>query len=289
MFMIKKKPPGFFWVILCIALLNGFLEMKLLGTRRPLFLITYALLLLFYVVKTQKYFPLIAFVPLLILLLAPIGQYIRYYGVVFMGPVDPTEIKYMFDSYWINFTLVTMGSTFEGVDHLANYLDKVSTTQLFTGVDHGVAWIYNSGLSLVPRVIWESKPLLYGSVAEQYFLYPEMYKSGAGQTTLPPGIVIDSLYGFGLLSMFAFAFIYAKVFSLIDRILFVNKSRAGLPLLFSSVIYIYMFNVVRGGTSIIMMLVMLLVFALVIRIFEKIRIFNPGQSNSNSMEQHDKP
>ena len=288
--MIKKKPPGFFWVILCIALLNGFLEMKLLGTRRPLFLITYALLLLFYVVKTQKYFPLIAFVPLLMLLLAPIGQYIRYYGVVpFDQVADPTNIKYMFDSYWINFALVTMGSTFEGVDHLANYLDKVSATQLFTGVDHGVAWIYNSGLSLVPRVIWESKPLLYGSVAEQYFLYPEMYKGGAGQTTLPPGIVVDSLYGFGFLSMFAFAFIYAKVFSLIDRILFVNKSVAGLPLLFSSVIYIYMFNVVRGGTAIIMMLVMLLVFALVIHLFEKIRIFNPRQSNSNSTEQHDKP
>lgn len=275
-FMIKKRPPGFFWIILSIALINGFLEMKLLGTRRPLFFIGYALLLLSYSVKTQKFFPLIAFVPFLMLLLAPIGQYIRYYGVVFDLLNIPALPKNMvFDSYWVNYIVVTCGSTFEGIEHLANYLDKVSTTQLFFGVDHGVAWVYNSGLSLVPRAIWESKPLVYGSVAEQYFLYPEMYKSGAGQTTLPPGVILDSLFGFGLISMFVFCYIYAKVFSVIDKILFVNKPKQGLQLLLAAVVYINLFNLVRGGTGVIMMLVMLLALAIVIKLFENIKSFNP--------------
>ena len=255
LYFVKKKSLVFIFIIASLSILAGFLEMVLLGTRRPLFLIGYALLLFLFISKKNNlYVFLLALFPIMSSILAPIGQVLRYSLSAIISGNGITPIS-------MDFIVVAVGSTFEGVEHLANFLSRLNVWQFIFGVDQGVSWLFNIGLSLIPRLVWESKPPLYGSVAEQYFLYPDMYASGVGQTTLPLGIVVDSMYGFGVIFVLIFALFYAKLFATIDRVLFVRAVNPGFSLLTAATVYISMFNLVRGGTSIFMVVAMLFVIA----------------------------
>lgn len=266
LFLNKRLPSATRFIFIGLVAFASLMEMTLLGTRRPLYLLAYALILFLVVGEkrnTTMALSMLAIYPIVTALLAPLGQVLRYsFQSVLVG-----EVPELFD---LDFVLVSIGSTFEGVEHLAAFFERSSAMQLFLGVDQGVSWIFNFGLSQIPRLIWSSKPLLHGSVAQQAFLYPEMYQSGYAQTTLPPGCVVDSLFGFGLIGVFIMGIVYARVFSFLDKILFLGRTKSGYSLLISATIYINLFNLVRGGTAIISMVAVLLVVAYLINLIDRI-------------------
>jgi hypothetical protein len=268
LFFIKKKTNILLLSLFFISIIISFYEMILLGTRRPIFLLIYAYFLYLVINKENKISVLIlALIPAFMLISSPIGQFLKYNFLNFIAGDSDIAID-------TTFYLTIIGSTFEGIEHLANFLNKINIAELLLGVDQGIAWAWNSGLAFIPRIFWESKPLIYGSVAQQYFLYPEMYTSGAGQTTLPSGIIVDSMYGFGVFSMLILSYFYAKLFSIMDKVLFLSKKNYGYLLLVSSIIYINMFNLVRGGSGIISFVVMIIIFAFIVDFLNRSRLIN---------------
>lgn len=143
-----------------------------------------------------------------------------------------------------------IASSFGLVDHLSAYLGRVTLIQFFSGVDYGVAWAYNTLFALVPRAVWPDKPLHYGSVAIQKWLYPHMYEGTAVTMTLPPSFIVDFIYGFGVLSLLILCFGVGRFLAwthigLRQGLTAQNDPRFVLSLFLMA----YMFNLVRGGTG----------------------------------------
>lgn len=154
-------------------------------------------------------------------------------------------------------SLTLLSSSFEGVDHVGTLIERASPRQLLTGVDHGEAWLYNVALSLVPRQLWSGKPVVYGSVAEQRFLYPYMFEETDTPTTLPAGFVVDLSYGFGLLVGLGLAFVLGRVLYVLWVGLWQPRPRPGVAAL-SLYSFLFAFNIVRGGTAFLQSIALLL-------------------------------
>ena len=148
------------------------------------------------------------------------------------------------------FFVQTVASTYGMADHLAAYWRKATPMELATGIDRGIAWTYNLLLALVPRAIWSDKPMQYGSVAEQRWLYPHMYESSEVTMTLPPSFIIDFLFGFGLVSLFALCFglgrLLAWAHTGLHRGLHADNR---MHFILSVFLMAYLFNLVRSGTG----------------------------------------
>jgi len=265
LFILGKSSKKFTAIFIFFILITAFLSMVLMGSRRPLFIVFYALLIAIYLYKQKliyKYF--LAIFPLLIIFLAPIAQVLRY------SFNDLLKTKTLNINY--EFFITSITSTFEGIEHLANYLSTASFKQILFGVDQGLSWLFNLGFAIIPRFLWQSKPYLYGSVAQQEFIYPFMYESGPGQSTLPTGIVVDSMFGFGIFLIIIFAFIYSRIFFFIDFTLFKNNPKPSFSLLISAILYINIFNIVRGGTSIISSLIIVSALSILIYYLNRIKL-----------------
>ena len=186
--------------------------------------------------------------------LAPVFQMVRYLDVRLLlnGTVAVSEL---FDPVTARSFLTALSSTFEGVDHLVEFLRRASLPQLIVGVDGGVAWLINAGLALVPRAIWPAKPLVTGSVAEQLFLYPEMFVEGPAVTTLPPSFVVDFAFGCGIPVGLLLAFLLGRVLAVLWQDLW-NRD-APLPARAVSLfVFVNVFNIVRGGTGVLQIILL---------------------------------
>jgi hypothetical protein len=165
-------------------------------------------------------------------------------------------------------------SSYGLVDHLATFLDKASSSELLFGVDHGISWSYNMALALVPRAIWKEKPLHYGSVAMQKWLYPDMFKNSAVTMTLPPSFIVDFIYGFGGLSLLALSFGLGRLLAwshscLLNGLQPSNQVRFVIGLFLIS----YMFNIFRCGTGFVQALIPLLVVIVLFYGIKPLQIF----------------
>lgn len=143
--------------------------------------------------------------------------------------------------------LTLLSSTFEGADHVGTFLQRASPAEFVLGVDQGRAWVYNAAASLIPRQIWKDKPLVYGSVAEQRYLYPYMFEATATPTTLPPGFVVDFMFGFGFFVALLLAYGLGRLLAVLWRRLWCQRSVPATTL--SLFTLMYTFNLVRSGTA----------------------------------------
>ena len=259
------------------------LEMVLLSTRRPLYLVVYAFLLWCVIEGSRKRVAvaMLALMPIVAAAAAPVGQLLRYHLDELVEREMPIDLDW-------NYSLTIVGSTFEGIEHLSVFLRRITAEQWFLGVDSGSAWVFNLGLALVPRVLWEGKPYLYGSVAEQWFLYPSHYEGGVAQTTLPPGLVVDALFGAGVAGFAGMALILGRLMAWVDQTLF-EQGRYANPLakVVAAGLYIHLFNVVRGGTAAGMMVLVLIIMAApVLRTTRRqYKVVGAGRSYGNSMRK----
>jgi len=183
-------------------------------------------------------------------LLSPVLQIIRY--------LDVGELLAGSIGFWESFSnlrenrffLTTISSSFEGVDHLAQLIQKGGISGILFGFDGGVAWIFNAGLALIPRAIWSNKPLIYGSIAEQFYLYPEMYNQGAATVTLPPSFIVDFLFGFGIVIGLGLCFLMGRFFAILSEILWGRGGSSSLSAI-ALFTFVNIFNFVRSGTGMI--------------------------------------
>ena len=163
------------------------------------------------------------------------------------------------------FFLQTIASSYGLIDHITTFLQKMEPLELLFGVDYGTAWGYNIILAQVPRDIWQEKPLHYGSVAIQKWLYPGMYKEHAVTMTLPPSFIVDFLYGFGMFSLLFLSFGLGRLLAWVQAGLQGGiRSNNRITFVFSLFIMANMFNIVRGGTGFLQTLFpMMFVFILI--------------------------
>ncbi|WBU31254.1 hypothetical protein OOZ54_07090 [Rhodopseudomonas palustris] len=146
----------------------------------------------------------------------------------------------------VSVPVITTSSSFEGVDHFAIWLQRTDWNQKLTGIDQGASWTYNSFLSMIPRTLWAEKPMVYGSLEEQRFLYPEMFISPY-YATLPPSFVVDFSYGFGIPFGLFLALALGGGLRWTDRHLYGETN----PFARAVALFVFMnvFNIVRSGTG----------------------------------------
>ena len=186
------------WALYTGIFLMLVMMMVALNSRRFLALLLLSFVVVYSVKHTRRWIiPVVAIVGSIFLL--PVLQILRYINIssVLDGSLDFGDLLSALGGE--RFMLTSISSSYEGIDHVANFLEKVGWLGAFAGVDGGIAWFYNAFLALIPRNLWSDKPMIYGSVAQQFLLYPDMYAAGAATTTLPVSFVVDFTYGFGIL------------------------------------------------------------------------------------------
>lgn len=240
-------------IYLVVALLSVLISVAI-NSRRVMAFLMFTMVVV-YSIRGRNRWLLPAFAIIASFLLSPVLQEVRYIDAVgiMSGDISLSE-SFSIIGQSRHF-LTTLSSSFEGVDHLAVYMEKVGWFQLLTGVDGGLSWIYNAILSFLPRTLWVNKPEIYGSVAQQYFLYPEMYASGAAQTTFPPSFVVDFSFGYGVFLGLCLCWILGRFLALMTIALWDNASNAPTKAI-ALYVFINMFNIVRGGTGFVQSLLM---------------------------------
>jgi len=257
-----------------VGVVSSTIVMILLNTRRPIAFIIF-LVFIFAGIRLKLERILIPLAIVGVVFAAPILQVVRYSCITCMftnteiiaGKEDvpaehiPDDLlgPHPAQNHPVYIALVTTSSSFEGVGHLAIWLDRTDMVQKLIGVDHGKSWMFNTALSLVPRQIWPDKPLIYGSIAEQQFLYPAMFET-LEFASLPPSFIVDFAHGFGIPVALALAFLLGAGLRLIDKGLY----DSGNMILRSLALFAFlnMFNVIRSGTGILQGLIVLSVICL---------------------------
>jgi hypothetical protein len=247
-FAIKKRVPEVIDGIIILAFIAVGLFLGNALTSRRVIIEMPILIFIFSAYLYQglrRYWPLFGF--LIIFVIMPITQVARYHDFTEGDWSDLiSAVAYYMSDF--EFYLNSVSSTTEGVDHFAQLLLKMDWLQMATGVDYGESWLYSFGLSNVPRVFWPDKPEIYGLIAQQYFLYPNMYYYGAATTTFPPSFIVDFSYGFGLIFAALLLYIFGRSLYVIEYFLTLRSYR-GLMIIVGLYVVINSFNLFRGGTS----------------------------------------
>lgn len=254
----KKRLKGTHYILIAMVFITSTLLMVGLASRRILAQLLLAMVVV-YLVKKGRGGWLAILAVLSTILLAPFFQIFRYinFDAILKGDINFWNI---FDIVAPRFFLTNVSSSFEGIDHLGAFLEKANWIDIVVGVDAGSAWIFNAFLSLVPRALWINKPEIYGSVAEQFFLYPWMYVDGAATTTFPVSYITDFIFGFGILFGLAMAFFLGRLLKVLHMYFWQRQSH---PVLFGMSLFIFLnvFNVLRAGTGMLQVTLMFLITA----------------------------
>jgi hypothetical protein len=99
-----------------------------------------------------------------------------------------------------DFAVAALGSTisFDGFESLVQMSKRFSIED----VVWGRTYFESMAFTLMPRMIWTGKPMIYGTYAAQDYVFPELIKSYGVIGTYPIGYVAEALYNlwyFGLL------------------------------------------------------------------------------------------
>jgi hypothetical protein len=131
------------------------------------------------------------------------------------------------------------------------------------GIDQGKSWAYNTFLGLVPRAVWPDKPIAYGSVKQQEYIYPEWFESGHSKgAIIPVSFAVDFLFGFGVAGAVVLSLLAGAALGVLQRRLW-DQSAEAVVVALSLYSYVFLFNFVRGGTGIAQGVVMLLIVFLI--------------------------
>ena len=218
-------------------------------SRRFLLQIMVALVVV-YVVKRRWKAPLLALAVVAgTAFFAPVFQAIRYMDLMAVWEGTQTfgdQMLYLFDfDYWVS----NVFSSFESITHLAAFIALDGWEGLIGGIDYGNSWLYHIGLGYFPRSLWADKPLHYGSIAQQLHLYPEMFFDRVLPATLPPGIAVDFLYGFGILGALILSYFLGRFLRVLSVDLWDPSNLSGPSRAIALYTFVIMFNLVRGGSA----------------------------------------
>ena len=259
---VNQRNSTWYIIILVIVVFLSLILSVLLNSRRILAepLLCFALV---YFLRGKQRISFAVFIIFAPVLFSPVLQVLRYMDFTVLmtsGFSSAFSINHLFD---IRYFMTILSSSFEGIDHLAMYLRSISLAGFLIGFDAGVSWIYNFLLALVPREIWVNKPEIYGSVAQQFHLYPQMYKDGAATTTIPVSYATDFIYGFGIWMALLLSYIWGRVLKLLTFALW-NSHLSFLLTGISLFVFVNMFNFLRAGSGFLQSIVILMCIAIMI-------------------------
>jgi len=265
----KKRLRSTHYILIAMVFITSTLLMVGLASRRILAQLLLAMVVV-YLVKKGKGSGLAILAVLATIFLAPFFQILRYINLDAIRTGD-LDLWNLFEMISPRLFLTNVSSSFEGIDHLGAFVEKANWIDIIIGVDAGAAWVFNAFLGLVPRVIWTDKPEIYGSVAEQFFLYPWMYVDGAATTTLPVSYITDFIFGFGILFGLVMAFFLGRLLKVLHMYLWQRQQR---PVLFGMSLFLFLnvFNVLRAGTGMLQGMLTFLIIACFIFGFAKVKV-----------------
>jgi hypothetical protein len=115
---------------------------------------------------------------------------------------------------------------------------------------------------MFPRLVWEGKPEVYGSLAIQEFLFPDLFFGGAAVSTFPSGLVVDYAFGFGIFVAPVLAALTGRVLRIVES----HLSETGHPILraLAFFCYIFAFNLIRGGSAFLQGVVLFIVVCVLV-------------------------
>ncbi|MEG3618590.1 glycosyltransferase family 4 protein [Magnetovibrio sp. PR-2] len=207
------------------------------------------------VVKRKAWWPVGLMVFLSSIVATGILEFLRQLFYLSNSQYSFASPKELIEHVFIKNFAMFISSSYEGVEHLARFMDKASWLQLLTGVDHGTSWVFNAGLSLVPRMVWETKPVIYGGFAQFHWLYPAAFKDGFATAGIPMSFAVDFSFGFGLVFAALLTFLLGRLLGICERH-FWSGQATPMQIVISLFILIYMFNWVRGGSIIVQSLLL---------------------------------
>lgn len=242
--------------VLALVLIEMFWISNMLLTRRVVAAVCLTLVLM--VVRRRPDLWLLGFAGVVgTVFAAPIFEEIRRIRAQ-LAIAKPSEdsvsviLKHLRTDHHLNL----LSTSFEGVEHVSRFLSKATWPQLMTGVDHGVSWLFNLGLSFVPRAVWAGKPMVYGGTEQFRWLYPSYFANGLGSTAIPTSFVVDLSFGFGIVFGLALAFVLGRFLAACGNALWArNASPAAVAIALCT--FVFTFNTVRGGTALAQSLVVM--------------------------------
>lgn len=183
-------------------------------------------------------------------------------GPAASGPQNSERrILLMQEYYRLSLTLQSLASSFEGAEHLARYIERGGEKSILWGEDMGQSWLFNAGLALVPRQLWKAKPVEAGSVAQQCWLWPKACPATRRDAAyIPPGFAVDFLFGFGVLGAALLALATGRFLGLVHRNMWYGTNPWKISV--SVLVYVYLFNLARGGTAFLQMLIPMVALAM---------------------------
>ena len=247
--VVQRDRPNtsILWLMIILTVAVAAFEMYVLASRRIIAAVVLSCLISLVIARPRFW------------LLGPMGLFATFYAANILellryirlplrnGQSFPEAIvstlKYVFDES----STFLLSTSFEGIEHVAQMLGRFDQTKLLTGIDHGVAWLFNAGLAFMPRSIWSDKPLIYGGIEQFRSLYPGYFESGINATSIPMSYVVDLSYGFGICAGLILAFFLGRLFAWCQIIL--SNPRGQLVALSLALFtLVFMFNIVRSGT-----------------------------------------
>lgn len=246
------------WALYSLVFLLSVFMTVAINSRRVMAALMLALVVAYGVQSRRRWLLPLAAV-LGSVLMSPVLQIIRYLSVTTLLSGESTLGTAFSALTESRVVLTTLSSSFEGIDHLALFVQRAGWSGVLFGIDGGAAWLYNVALAMVPRGVWPGKPLIYGSLAEQHFLYPEMFAASAATTTLPVSFVVDFSYGFGIFGGLILSLLLGRLFAVLSSDLW-NPAAGAARRALALFVFVNVFNVVRAGTG---FLQAVLVFVLV--------------------------
>lgn len=144
---------------------------------------------------------------------------------------------------WLNL----FSTSFEGVEHVSQYLTKAKSAEIIAGIDHGVSWVFNAGGALIPRSIWPTKPMVYGGTEQFRWLYPGYFSGDQMVTSIPPSFFVDFAYGFGIVFALVVSFFLGRFMRVCHNAFHCRQANA-VGLAFALFTFLYMFNIIRSGS-----------------------------------------
>ncbi|WLQ15457.1 hypothetical protein O5O45_05925 [Hahella aquimaris] len=263
-FIYKNKPAkdGVFLAVVMAVLITSLIMTVALASRRIISM-TIFVLAVCYILRRRRGAALAPALILSSIFLAPLLQTLRYTDPYLFISEDVSISKIILSAFAMRNFLTSLSSSFEGIDHLAAFLEKVDLNQLLFGVDGGGAWLFNLFLGAVPRAIWSGKPEIYGSISEQQFLYPWMYANGSATTTLPSSFVVDFMFGMGFFVGILFSFFLGRLLKILYvKLWSLDENYAGKSI--SIFVLANLFNIVRSGTGFAQPLIIFLIASAII-------------------------
>ncbi len=247
----SKRSKINYALLILIMIIVAWMSSQLFSRRLIAGLLVASCLLL--TIRYQRLWPVTAFAIVGTVGASGVFEIIRQL-YIFSTTESTRSVSAVLHDILVHKPISLISGSFEGAGHLARFFEKSSWLEILSGVDHGLSWLFNAGLALVPRVVWTDKPLIYGGIEQFHWIYPNMFDGSFATAAVPMSFAVDFTFGFGVLGAVLMGYLLGRIFGISERWIW-DRASSPAQLALALYIFVFMFNWVRGGTIIVQSLI----------------------------------